>query len=527
MLKKFDRNSIRALLNSKTTIAAFFVVFGILGLSFALRTQAVNELKIQYQYGDTATDTKIKPEMKLVNTTANAISLNDVKIRYWFTKDDATAPTIFCDFATVNCSNLTQNIVSLSTARTNADSYLEIGFTSGANSIGSGANQTIKVRLQKTTDYNDNNDYSFDAAKTNYADSTRVTIYRAGSLIWGTEPGGGSATPTPTPTPTATPTPTPTATPTPNPTPTPTPPPTGVVNVSTASQLTDALAYAAPGQTIQLADGTYNGRFVASMSGTSSSKITLQGSRNAVLNGGSTGSGYGFYLTASHWKLVGFTVTNSQKGIMLDGANNNLLNDLRVYNIGHEAVHFRKNSSFNTIQNSLITDTGKTKPDFGEGVYLGSANSNWVNGQPDRSDSNQVLDNDFGPNIAAEHIDIKEGTTGGTIRGNMFNGVGIAGANSADSWVDVKGNNYTISYNIGNNTSGLSSLVDGFQTHILYAGFGNNNVFSNNTANVNASGYGFNIQLSGSRGTATGNIVYSNNTATNAASGLANMPVTP
>lgn len=256
----------------------------------------------------------------------------------------------------------------------------------------------------------------------------------------------------------------------------------------------------------------------------------MQGSRNAVLNGGSNSSGYGFHLKANYWRLIGFTVTNSQKGIVLDGANNNLIDDARVYNVGQEAVHFRAFSSNNTIQNSLITDTGKTDPGTGEGVYLGSSETNWATytgGNPDRSDNNQVLNNEFGPNITAEHIDIKEGTTGGTVCGNLFNGVSISGVNNSDSWVDVKGNNYTISYNIGNNTAGTSALVDGFQTHILYAGYGNNNVFSNNTANVNASGYGFNIQLSGSRGTATGNVVYSNNSVSGAGNGVANIPVTP
>ena len=513
-MRKFgaNQNKTRILFNFRAMLPALPVVLAFVGASFVWHVQAVNELKIQYQYGDTATDTKIKPEMKLVNTTTGSISLSNVKIRYWFTADDANAPTIYCDFATVGCANLTQTIVTLSPARTNADKYLEIGFTSGAGSIAGGASQTIKVRLQKSTVYSDTNDYSFDSTKTSYTDWSRITIYRAGSLIWGTEPSGGTTTPTPTPTVTPTPTPTPT-------------PGGSVVNVSNASQLTTALTNAQPGQTIQLADGTYSGRFVAARSGTSASKITLQGSRNAILNGGSTGTGYGFNLKANYWRLIGFTVTNSQKGIVLDGANNNLIDEVRVYNVGQEAVHFRAFSSNNTIQNSLITDTGKVDAGFGEGVYLGSAKSNWgthSGGNPDRSDNNKVLDNQIGPNVSAEHIDVKEGTTGGTISGNMFDGVGISGANYADSWVDVKGNNYTISGNIGNNTAGLGALLDGFQTHVQLSGWGTNNIFSNNTANVNASGYGFKIQTSGS-----GNIVYSNNRVNMAGSGVANISVTP
>lgn len=488
-------------------ILGLMIAFAGVALIKNQKVEAVGELKIQYRYGDTATDTKIKPEMKLVNTTASAISLANVKIRYWFTADDTAAPSIYCDFATVGCANLTQTVLNVSPARTNADRYLEIGFNTAAGSIAGGADQTIKVRLQKTTNYNDANDYSFDAAKTSYADSARITIYRAGALIWGTEPGGGSSTPTPTPTITPTPT-----------------PPSGTIYVSNAAQLTTALTNAAPGQTIQLADGTYSGRFVAAKSGTSSAKITLQGSRNAILNGGSNSSGYGFNLKANYWRLIGFTVTNSQKGIMLDGANNNLIDDVYVHHVGQEAVHFRAFSSNNTIQNSLITDTGLTDARYGEGVYLGTAQSNWgtiSGGNPDTSNNNNVLYNHIGPNVTAEHIDIKEGTTGGQITGNYFDGVGISGANYADSWVDVKGNNYILSNNIGQNTAGQSALLDGFQTHVILSGWGKNNVFSNNTANVNASGYGFNIQTSG-----TGNIVYSNNSVTGAQSGVSNIPLT-
>jgi hypothetical protein len=504
-------NASQNLKNAKYGSAALLaiIVAAFVALPIAWKVQAVGELKIQYRYGDTASDNKIKPEMKLVNTTASAISLSNIKIRYWFTADDASAPTIYCDFATVGCANLTQNVVSLSTARTNADKYLEIGFTSGAGSIAGAGNQTIKVRLQKATNYSDANDYSFDSTKTDYADWTRITVYRAGALIWGTEPGGGTSTPTPTPTATPTPTPTPGG---------------SIVNVSNASQLATALANAQAGQTIQLADGVYSGRFVASRSGTSSAKITLQGSRNAILNGGSSSSGYGFNLKASYWRLLGFTVTNSQKGIMLDGASNNLIDDVYVHHVGQEAVHFRAFSSNNTIQNSLITDTGLQTPAYGEGVYLGTAQSNWGSisgGNPDTSNNNKVLYNHIGPNVTAEHIDIKEGTTGGTITGNYFDGNGISGDNYADSWVDVKGNNYTLNNNIGQNTTGQSALVDGFQTHVILSGWGKNNVFSSNTANVNASGYGFNIQTSG-----TGNVVYSNNTVTGAGSGVSNIPLT-
>src|SRR5262245_36985567 len=114
-----------------------------------------------------------------------------------------------------------------------------------------------------------------------------------------------------------------------------------IVNVSTASQLTAALNNAIPGDEIRLADGTYATKLVISRSGTTSAPIVLTGSRNAVINGGGTSSGRAIQLQASNWRLVGFTVTNGQKGIMALGAHNTVIDRVRVFHIGDEAIHFR------------------------------------------------------------------------------------------------------------------------------------------------------------------------------------------
>src|SRR5690606_20834586 len=112
--------------------------------------------------------------------------------------------------------------------------------------------------------------------------------------------------------------------------------------------------------------------------------------------------------------------------------------------------------------------------------------------------------------------------TGGIIRGNTFESQGITGANSADSWIDIKGNNYLIENNKGFNTQ-PSALKDGYQVNCAYAGWGSYNEFKNNVSDVNASGHGFNIRLKSSKGEAIGNKVYSNNKVNNATSGIANI----
>ena len=61
--------------------------------------------------------------------------------------------------------------------------------------------------------------------------------------------------------------------------------------------------------------------------------------------------------------------------------------------------------------------------------------------------------------------------------------------------------------------------------HVAVSRWGNYNEFKNNNCEVNASGYGFNVQLSGSNGTSTGNKVYANNIVSGAVSGVANIPL--
>lgn len=255
------------------------------------------------------------------------------------------------------------------------------------------------------------------------------------------------------------------------------------VRVSDAESLTQALASAKPGQTIELADGTYQGKFVINTAGEQGNPITLKGSRQAVLTGGDSGTGYDVHLDgADYWQLVGFSVSGLEKGIMTDNTNHTVLSGLAVGNTGAEAVHFGNFSSDNVIQDSEIHDTGKSKPQFGEGVYFGTAKSNWSKksgGQPDKSNNNKALNNTF-KSITAENIDVKEETSGGVIAGNKFDGSAISGENFADSVLDIKGTNYHI---VNNATTGSSAkLLDGFQTHVITGPetSGCNNRFANN-----------------------------------------------
>ncbi|MDB5243849.1 MAG: hypothetical protein JWP57_4475, partial [Spirosoma sp.] len=291
--------------------------------------------------------------------------------------------------------------------------------------------------------------------------------------------------------------------------------PATTVRVSTAGELTRALENAKPGDVISLADGTYTGEFTAKTSGTATSRIFLCGSRNAVLDTGDTDNGYVFYLNgASNWVLSGFTAQNGQKGIVTDESSNSIIEGLTVTNIGDEAIHLRKNSSSNLVIGNTVSNTGNRNKKFGEGIYIGSAVSNWCTYNDcltDQSNYNIIADNDIS-GTTAENIDIKEGTIGGIVKGNRFDGGSMT---SSTAWINVKGNAWTIRDNHGQN-----SPQDGYQTHNILQQWGDYNLFTGNTGSVDAVGYAFALRP------AMHNTVSCSNTVTGAKSGLSNIPCT-
>ncbi|MEV0120092.1 right-handed parallel beta-helix repeat-containing protein [Streptomyces sp. NPDC050703] len=291
--------------------------------------------------------------------------------------------------------------------------------------------------------------------------------------------------------------------------------PARTIEVSTAAQLKAALTDAFPGDTIHLADGDYAGNFATSVAAGAGSRITLTGSPRAVLK---AGGGYGLHLNgAAYWTVKGITVTGGQKGIMIDSARGVVVDGVTVHGLAMEGVHFRKSSRDGVIRNSRVYDTGKDGRGMGEGIYVGTANT-----LSDRSDNVQILGNTIGPGVGGEAVDIKEGTTGGKVAGNTFDGKGLTGVHYDDSWVDVKGNDYVIENNTGKNTTN-----NGYETHSQQSGWGCGTVFRGNRSTLTgATGdKRLAINVTNHRGGCE-TTVHADNTVTGGR-GLTNIPVTP
>ncbi len=159
---------------------------------------------IRLQYSNNSTNTtsnSIKPHFKLYNDGASTLNLSDVKVRYWFTSEPPGMDIFAIDYAVVGNGNITSSFGEIGGNR-----YVEIGFTSGAtipgylggagaNTFPAGANTgnvQPRVRDDVYANYDQSDDYSFDAGITSYTDYTLMTVYYQGSLVWGTPPAGGS-----------------------------------------------------------------------------------------------------------------------------------------------------------------------------------------------------------------------------------------------------------------------------------------------------------------------------------------------
>ena len=115
-----------------------------------------------------------------------------------------------------------------------------------------------------------------------------------------------------------------------------------------------------------------------------------------------------------------------------------MIDGVEVSDVGDEGVHFRACSSDGMLRNSFIHDTGLDSAQYGEGVYVGSANSNWSQYQctdpievvSEGDNTERVLiENNVFQDITAEGADLKEGTDSGSIRENAFSRAGNSGQN--------------------------------------------------------------------------------------------------
>ncbi|MBO0356577.1 T9SS type A sorting domain-containing protein [Hymenobacter sp. BT186] len=167
--------------------------------TFPVTVQAtVASLAVLHQNADNSpTNNAIKPNLQLVNLSAAAIPYQQLTVRYWLTVEDFAATVATIDWAQLGTNAVRARYVALTQPVQGAFGYVEYSFTAAAGSLSAGANSgPIQSRINKQTytNFNEADDYSY-ATNNTYQQNGRITIYRNGVLVGGTEPAPVAAVP--------------------------------------------------------------------------------------------------------------------------------------------------------------------------------------------------------------------------------------------------------------------------------------------------------------------------------------------
>ncbi len=152
---------------------------------------STGDLVIQSYNGNTSASTNgLSPRFKLVNNGNSDINISDIKIRYYYTIDGEISQNFWCDWASIGSANVKGEFVKLTNSVAGADYYLEITFTTSAGTLKPGQSAEVQARFSKSnwTNYNQADDYSFNASSTQYINYDKVTGYISNILVWGVEP---------------------------------------------------------------------------------------------------------------------------------------------------------------------------------------------------------------------------------------------------------------------------------------------------------------------------------------------------
>jgi hypothetical protein len=162
-----------------------------------------SNLKVQYYERSLSRSTPawISPDILIKNMGTTPVLLSDLVVKYWYTIDNgAVSEQDACDFTTVTggSANVIFNgptpapFTTLSPARTNADTVYTFGFAGAAGNLAANGQVELQLRFARNDfkNFTQTNDYSHISGTTlgTFVDNPHITMYRAGTLVWGSEP---------------------------------------------------------------------------------------------------------------------------------------------------------------------------------------------------------------------------------------------------------------------------------------------------------------------------------------------------
>jgi Glycosyl hydrolase catalytic core/Concanavalin A-like lectin/glucanases superfamily/Cellulose binding domain/Secretion system C-terminal sorting domain len=139
--------------------------------------------------GVNVTGNSIRPYLKIVNADSLSLAYKELTVRYWLTAENYSGINTWIDYA-VPGNKVKAQYQSLAAPRNGALGYIAYSFDLTAGNLLPGANSgVIQSRVANINwgVFNENDDYSH-TTNVAYAVNPRITLYRNGKLIAGTEP---------------------------------------------------------------------------------------------------------------------------------------------------------------------------------------------------------------------------------------------------------------------------------------------------------------------------------------------------
>lgn len=159
----------------------------------------VSSLKVYTENKSSATTNSINTYLQLRNEGNVPVRYGDVTVRYYFTAEGSQPLNVSVDYAELDNNNATgapvkTKFVRINPPLANADTYLELSFPNLDKLYPLSGTGNIQYRIAKQdwSNFNQNNDHSYQNGSNPLSQNSRVVVYVAGQRVYGTEPGAGA-----------------------------------------------------------------------------------------------------------------------------------------------------------------------------------------------------------------------------------------------------------------------------------------------------------------------------------------------
>ena len=123
----------------------------------------LGDFRVQYKPGDTdPADNAIKPHFDVWNDGDTAVPLDELTLRYWYTREGSESQVFWCDYAVIDCSHVHGAFTAAQGQ--GANFYLEVSFTSGTLAAGAHTGRSSRFNKENWSLYDETDDHWYNAA---------------------------------------------------------------------------------------------------------------------------------------------------------------------------------------------------------------------------------------------------------------------------------------------------------------------------------------------------------------------------